>query len=329
MTLATHVNHTADYYSKFDAIKSWGLKQLAGGRVPATVFYDDLELPTLNVVSGKQPFALEIVSHCWQYAHLLRYQLSSIVFYAPNDMDITVTVYYCQSDQATVDTLRYFTSFDQPNITWNWQCLPKEYLFRRSIGRNHAALNTKADWIWFTDCDSIFYQNCFSSLRQQLRHELSPLVFPLVEHRSRPLPPQHRQLSFTARDVSLVDIEPKDFIATAISRATGPLQIVHGDVARKLGYCQQTTIYQKPAKHWCKALEDRVFRWLLGTQGMGLPIEGVYRIQHQEKGRYTKGSAWSWLRSCAQAFNTAVWQGKTNKPAQRTFTGPSSNTRHE
>lgn len=329
MTLSTQVNNAVDYYSKFDAIKSWGLKQLAGGRIPANIFYDDLELPPISVVRNDKPFALEIVSHCWQYAHLLRFQLSSIVLYAPNDMDITVTVYYCETDQATVDTLGYFASFDQPNITWNWQCFTKEYLFRRSIGRNHAALITKADWIWFTDCDSIFYQNCFSSLRQQLRYELSPLVFPLIEHRSRPLHPEHTHLSFDGGHISLVDIEPNDFVATAITRATGPLQIVHGDVARKLGYCQQSTIYQKPARHWCKALEDRVFRWLLGTQGMGLPIKGVYRIQHQEKGRYTKGSTWSWLRSRAQAFNTNVWQDNTNKQAQSTLSGPSTNTRHD
>jgi hypothetical protein len=309
------VNSAADYYSRLDALKGWCLKQIAGGVVPATVFYDQLELPPLNVVSDEQAFSLEIVSHCWQYAHLLRYQLSSIVLHAPSDINITVTVYYCKSDQDTVTTLSYFETFKQANIHWNWQPFPKEYLYRRSIGRNHAALNTQADWIWFTDCDSIFHKHCFSSLAQQLRKLQTPLVFPYIEHRSRPLPAEHSDLRFDATNPALIDIAPEDFVATEITRATGPLQIVHCDVARKLGYCQQSVIYQKPARQWCKALEDRIFRWLLGTQGVGMPIEGVYRIQHQEKGRYTKGSGWSWIREHTQNFKTKAWLAKA-KPTR-------------
>lgn len=309
------VDSTTNYYSSLDTIKGWGLKQLAGGVVPASLFYKKLELPPLSVVSDDELFSLEIVSHCWQYAHLLRYQLSSIVLFTPNDINVTVTLYYCENDLATVATLRYFETFKLSNIQWNWQCFPKEYLFRRSIGRNHAALNTQADWIWFTDCDVIFHENCFSSLAQQLRKLQSPLVFPLIEYRSCPLPAEHQNLHFDLCHPAIIDIEPKNYLATQITRATGPLQIVHADVARKLGYCLQSVIYQKPATHWCKALEDRLFRWILGTQGVGMPIEGVYRIQHQEKGRYTQGSGWSWLRERAQAFKTKAWQanikGKT------------------
>lgn len=303
-------NSTTDYYSKLDAIKGWGLKYLIGAGVPATILYSELQLPPLKPMCNDKRFSLEIVSHCWQYAHLLRYQLSSIVLHTPHDINVTVTVYYCESDLATVATLSYFETFKQPNLKWNWQCFPKEYLYRRSIGRNHAALTTKADWIWFTDCDVIFHKDCFSSLAQQLRGLQSPLVYPFLEHRSRPLPAEHTDLQFDVDYPALIDIDPNNFIATDITRATGPLQIVHADVARKLGYCQQSTIYQKPAQQWCKALEDRLFRSLVGTQGKGVPIKGVYRLQHQEKGRYSKNSGWSWLREVGQGIKNKNWKAR-------------------
>lgn len=303
--LQNHCSGPLKYYSRIDALKGAVIKLFAGGILPATLFYKELQQPSLKTTSTDEPVSIEIVSHCWQYAHLLRYQLSSLVLYAPKDIKVTMTVYYCQSDLKTQQTLDYFAQIKKTHIRWNWQSFPKEFLFRRSIGRNHAALNTKADWIWFSDCDSIFHQGCFSSLAKQLPKAQSPLVFPLIEKRSKPLSLQHEQLDLNPSKSTLVDIDPEDFTATTITRATGPLQIVNGDVARALGYCKQSKIYQKPARHWCKALEDRVYRWFLGTQGQGLPIEGVYRIQHQEKGRYTKGSVWSWLRIRGQNLKTA------------------------
>ncbi|MEP1444522.1 MAG: glycosyltransferase [Paraglaciecola sp.] len=302
--LQSHYHGPLKYYSRVDALKGAVIKQFAGGLLPATLFYNELQQPSLKHSQKGQLLSIEIVSHCWQYAHLLRYQLSSLVLHAPKNIMITMTVYYCQSDLKTLQTLDYFAQIKKSNIRWNWQMFPKEFLFRRSIGRNHAALNTKADWIWFSDCDSIFHHGCFESLATHLPLARSPLVFPLIEHRSKPLSPQHELINLESSMSTLVDIDPQDFTATTITRATGPLQIVNGDVARTLGYCKQSKIYQKPARHWCKALEDRLYRWLLGTQGQGLPIEGVYRIQHQEKGRYIQGSVWSWLRIRGQNLKT-------------------------
>lgn len=64
------------------------------------------------------------------------------------------------------------------------------------------------------------------------------------------------------------------------------MQIVRGDVARSTGYCNALPAFQAPARQWGKTHEDRIFRWLLGTQGGGLEIAGVYRIRHLSKGRY-------------------------------------------
>jgi hypothetical protein len=80
-------------------------------------------------------------------------------------------------------------------------------------------------------------------------------------------------------------------------RATGPLQIVHGDVARAVGYCDTLKYYQKPSANFAKCYEDRAFRWLLRSDGVPLDVPGVYRLRHIHKGRYTGSSVSNNLRS--------------------------------
>ena len=69
-------------------------------------------------------------------------------------------------------------------------------------------------------------------------------------------------------------------------KAKGAYHIVHGDAARQCGYCEQIPVYQRPAARWAKTYEDSAFRWLLGTDGVGLDVAGVHRIRHVRKGRY-------------------------------------------
>jgi len=87
-----------------------------------------------------------------------------------------------------------------------------------------------------------------------------------------------------------VDVDVALFSRFDKDRATGPLQITHGDIARAVGYCESLPYYQRPSATWCKAYEDRAFRWLLRTQGEPVDVPGVFRIRHVAKGRYT-GSA--------------------------------------
>jgi hypothetical protein len=96
---------------------------------------------------------------------------------------------------------------------------------------------------------------------------------------------------------AVLDVDPALFSRFPRSRATGPLQITHGDVARAVGYCESLPYYQRPSATWCKAYEDRAFRWLLRSQGEPLDVPGVYRIRHVAKGRYTGGKLNTGLRS--------------------------------
>jgi hypothetical protein len=266
----------------------------ASGWVPARWFNRALP-PEAARAARSGRLQVEVVSHCWRYAHLLAYQLSSLVHFPPRDVEIMMTVFYAEEDAATVRLLAFFGAIPVPRVRWHWQALPKEQLFRRAIGRNRAALATRADWVWFTDCDLMFRAGCLDALGAALQGRRDALVYPRVERVTDLLTEDDPRLRQDTP--ALVDIDDTHFTAREPGRATGPLQITHGDVARALGYCAPIAYYQQPATAWCKAHEDRAHRWLLESQGTPLDIPGVYRIRHVFKGRYAEGSAVSRVRS--------------------------------
>jgi len=107
------------------------------------------------------------------------------------------------------------------------------------------------------------------------------------------------------REPQVLDIDTSSFTTRKIAKATGPLQIAHGDVCRAVGYCRNIDLYQKPVESFAKCHEDRAFRWLLRSQGEPIDVPGVYRIRHIAKGRYsgseTRSKFRTWLR---------VWQSR-------------------
>ncbi|WP_019028423.1 glycosyltransferase family 2 protein [Colwellia piezophila] len=254
-------------------------------------------LPTKNqrkAVNGD--FKLEIISHCWQYSNMLSYQLSSFVNYPPTKCALTVTVFYGNEDGKTQAVLDFFSKKSVKNVTWNFQALEKSKLFRRAIGRNMAARASQADWLWYTDCDIIFHENCLDSLSEQLQGKQESLYFPRQERTTEMLAqddPMLRQDS----EPQIVNIATQDFSLHSRDKAKGAFQIVHGDVARAIGYCEGLSIYQTQSLHWCKCYEDRAFRWLLETQGTPIDVDGVFQIRHVHKGRYKKDTFSSRVRS--------------------------------
>lgn len=268
-----------------DAIKLGLLRLAAGGLAPARWF-----TPAPPVEQDRAArtgrLSLEIVTHCWGYSPLLAYQLSSLVLYPPTCLDVTMTVFHAAEDGDTVDLLEYFRAQQVRGVSWNWQVLDKGRLFRRSIGRNLAARATDADWLWFTDCDVVFHAGCLDALSKALQGRRNALVFPREENCSFLLEPTDRMLRAAAGKPCIVDIDTARFTPEPVNRATGPLQIAHGDVARACGYCDSLDVYQKPSRKWAKAHEDRAFRWSLRTQGTPVDVPGVYRILHASKGRY-------------------------------------------
>lgn len=282
--------------SLWDLAELGFLRFAAGGLVPARWF-----LPSLpderSRAARTGPLRLEIVSHCWRYAHLLAYQLSSLAIHPPKRLAVTMTVFHAEEDEGTASLLRAFGARQVPGITWNWQVLDQGRLFRRAIGRNLAARATQCDWIWFTDCDVVFHRGCLDALAGALQGRRDALVFPREERVSGLLESSDLMLRPDPDRSRLVDIDPSRFSSQQRDRATGPLQITHGDVARACGYCAELRVYQKPSGHWTKATEDRAFRWLLRTPGVPLDVPGVYRIRHVSKGRYRRNRPSSLVRT--------------------------------
>ena len=269
--------------------------RMVGSVIPVSwVAPKPLRADELSIAKGRLQF--EIVSHCWQYSHMLIYQLSSLVNHLPASMDFTYTLYYSPDDAGTCALVDHFDKLDIPNLKWNWQPLQKERLFRRAIGRNEAATATTANWVWFSDCDTIFHENCLASVEKAIQGQQEPLLFPCRERITMMLPLSHDLFSKDDTDIELLDIDTQLFEHNDITKAKGAFQIVHGDVCRKLGYCRTLKPYQKPTAHWRKTFEDTVFRKLIGSQGKPIDVDGLYRIRHIEKGRYADNSALSSVR---------------------------------
>lgn len=278
-------------------------------RVPARWFLATIPSSDERSIYNEK-LTLEIVSHCWDYSHLLAYYLSSFVNYPPTKIEVTVTVFYSKEDKDTQATLNFFGKMNIQNISWNWQPLPKEQLFRRSIGRNKAALATKANWIWFVDCDLIFHKNCLDMLAKALQGHNDVLLFP-AEESITPLLVKSNPL-LAIREPQVIDIDTTLFSKQAINRAVGAFQITHGDVARACGYCRNIRVYQTPANHWSKTYEDRTYRWLLRTQGESIDVPGIYRIRHVSKGRYPENRFWAGLRSYIRLAKSRINERKNN-----------------
>ena len=239
---------------------------------------------------------IEIVSHCWQYSNMLAYQLSSFVNYPPIKAQLTVTVFYSTDDKETVSILNYFEQKLVNNVTWNFQPLENKKLFRRGIGRNMAARATKSDWIWYTDCDIIFHENCLDSLVEKVQGSQEILYYPRQERTTEMLEESDQMLSKNSKP-QIVDINVERFSLHSRDKAKGAFQIVHGDVARAIGYCEKIRIFQTESEHWRKTYEDTAFRWLVASDGIPIDVDGVFQIRHVTKGRYTEQSSITNVRS--------------------------------
>jgi hypothetical protein len=265
------------------------------GLVPARFLLKPPQPAALTARSGV--LDLEIVSHCWQYAHLLAYQLSSLVNFPPTRARVRMTVFHAVEDARTRALLEFFAGIAVPGVTWNWQALPPPELFRRAIGRNRAARATAADWVWFTDCDILFHRDCLDTLATELQGRQDLLTYPKFE-RITPMLEETDPVLAAERDrPRVVDIDTTQFtLAANPPKAKGAYHIVHGDAARQCGYCEQIALFQRPARRWAKTYEDSAYRWLLGTDGVGLEVPGVHRIRHVQKGRYGDSKAAALVR---------------------------------
>jgi len=285
------------------------IRVAASGFLPASWW---LTLPDPATIAARRGrLSIDIVSHCWQYGHFLAYQLSSLVNFPPTRAAVRMTVFYAPEDLRTRAMLDFFGGIQVPGVSWDWRAIEQGRLFRRSIGRNLIARSTTADWVWFTDCDIIFHRGCLDALAGELQGRTDRLVYPRMERVTAMLAETDPLLAAERDRPRVVDIDTREFSLLAVPQATGAYQIVHGDIARACGYCEQVALFQRPVTRWAKTFEDRSFRWLMRSLGTPLEVPGVHRIRHVHKGRYGDNKAEALVRGSIRRVKRAIkarWQ---------------------
>ena len=232
---------------------------------------------------------LEIVVHCWRYSRVLAYQLSSLVLFPVKGVKVSVHVFYDKDDELTVNMLRYFAErhphvFD---LHRTWQ--PVERLKARCHGRNIAAHETDADVVWFTDADYIFREGCLDAL-SNIPIEDGRLYFPRRVY----LQNSKRMGADAALKVTgpgLFSIDEDQYHRKKFAIPYGGLQIVSGNTARAVGYCDPNNARGHEVK--CRKVQapvydntfhcpgDVVFRRIMKHPDGSIPIElpNLYRIR--------------------------------------------------
>jgi len=231
---------------------------------------------------------VEIVSHCYsvrmrEYAHYLNYQLSSLVLHKPQ-CEISTCVCIDSTDAYTLKFIDWFKENTDLNI--RVLSLSTDQMSWRAIGRNEAALSTKADIVWFSDCDQVYRDGVLDKLSEREWPENKTLIYP------------HRVMINTnyeygdrsvenIKEPCLVDIDTKEFKMRGYRKPIGGVQIVKGDHAREHGYLKDNEKYMvpfgKPFDKHCR--DDTIYRKQTGDEFIqAIRLPGVYRMRHTECG---------------------------------------------
>jgi len=223
--------------------------------------------------------SIEIVSHCWRYSRALNYQLASLLLHPPA-AQVTLTVCYSTEDRLTGEVLNWsFPLFGGGNVRIQYRAQEIPELLNRSIGRHRAALASRADLVWFADCDYWFGPGCLDTLAtMDVPDESTPLVFPgtILQNATRENGDEYALR--VAGGPCLPDIDPADFVPARVRKAIGGLQIVRGETARRVGYCPNS---QRPVRgdRWQTTRGDVEFRSILGPRGTPITLPNLYRIR--------------------------------------------------
>jgi len=231
----------------------------------------------------------KIITHCYAsqlpfFATCLKFQLQSISVTGV-DNDVEVNVCFNRDDIDTVKVLRWYETNKVRRhklVTFEF---PVEELGRRSIGRNKAALWSKADIVWFTDVDYCFCDGIFNKLESFQWPEGASMVFPgtIMIHKNHAMGDELLKIHKNNDIVPL--IVPDDFTESVLNRAIGGVQIVQGDFAYEHGYLKDEEKWQRPTvKPFGDFRDDIAYRKFCLKYGTIEKVElpGIYRIRHTE-----------------------------------------------
>jgi len=230
--------------------------------------------------------SLRIVTHCYarelpQYAAFLRHQMQALDRLADSDYHLPVVLSVCCTafDVPTWKAVHeWMKSPGQKAFTLNIVCLPEGELWRRSIGRNKIALSCTEDFVWFADVDYLPTMEFIRGI-----HEEFPSQAAMIYPNEIWIQKTHElgdQLASGERPHILwkLDFERKHY-----SRAVGGVQIVRGELARKIGYLNNNEKWQRPVAEPFKSFrDDLAFRRECRKHGqvVGVDLPELYRLRH-------------------------------------------------
>lgn len=231
--------------------------------------------------------SIRIVTHCYasqleHFACFLQYQMSSLVLYRPL-CQVVYELVCTPGDTRTAAVLQWFRT--NTDIDATVRHLPEGSLWRRSIGRNLAALGSTEEIIWFCDVDYYFGNGCLDHLwnlwQTVLRNSHNTIFYPREVLISR----DHATGDRAARDARprLMEVETSNFVPHTHTRAIGGIQVVRGSTARTIGYLRNSTRYQSPAGRPFPSFKDDVraraeYRAAGGEYPISIP--SLYRQRH-------------------------------------------------
>lgn len=233
---------------------------------------------------------VEVVSHCYamnldHYAAHLCYQWSSFLLNKPEKCDVIATVCTCKDDEITDRVVAWFLRNTPLNI--RQIILDRRSIGRRAIGRNIAALGSKADYVWFADVDQFYGPGCLDQLVSLEWPETVVMVFPRMVKINNDWVTGDGYVGSLARDPHIVNINDEDFKQWHYNRAVGGVQIVKGDFARQYGYLNNNKRWQAQVEPFQSCREDPHYRRYCSKFGkiIRVDLHWMYRLRHTIAGR--------------------------------------------
>jgi hypothetical protein len=234
-------------------------------------------------------YQLHIVSHCYAeklkcYAAFLKYQLSSLVLHPPKVRTL-IEICFTDTDRSTMDVLDWFAANTRVHLELR-NMNPPGRLFRRSIGRNEAALSGHAELLWFADVDHVFGPGCIDGLWQAWESltDFRSLIWPreLLIHKTHEIGDRYAE-----REGYLLDVDPADFEPKRCRHAIGGIQIVPGSLCRRIGYLDGHRRFQTTKSAIGRFRDDVAFRMELQKLGpfQVVKFPNLFRLRHSVNGR--------------------------------------------
>jgi len=241
---------------------------------------------------------IELVTHCLatenpNFAGALALQISSLLLDQPKHCDVQITVCMNEEDVNTVRVVRHFAKLQHNGLRIKALNMPIDELGRRCIGRNHAALYTNADIVWFTDVDHCFYDGILdrlvslewpvSKVPDEGRGVPVSMMFPGEIMISKNWDIGDEETKGLAAVPELKPLDAGNFVTKGYNRAIGGVQIVRGKFARAHGYLNGNDDWQTPVKKPFGSFRDDIaYRDFCSKHGpiVKVDLPGVYRLRH-------------------------------------------------